>query len=81
MKSTGVTRPLDKLGRVVIPMEVRENLNLKYKDLLEISVQGEQIILTKHNETCVFCKSADDLVIFEDKKVCKACLEKLSKLS
>ena len=81
MKSTGITRPVDALGRVVIPMEIRENLNIKTTDLLDISVQGNQIVLTKHGQTCIFCNSADDLVIFEDKKVCKACLAKLSSLA
>ena len=80
MKSTGITRPVDALGRVVIPMEIRENLNINPKDLLDISIQGNQIVLTKHGETCVFCDCADDLVNFEDKKVCKNCLSKLSQL-
>ena len=81
MKSTGITRPVDALGRVVIPMEIRENLNIKTKDLLEISLQGNQIILKKHGESCIFCDSSEDLVIFEDKKVCKKCLAKLSNLA
>lgn len=81
MKSTGITRPVDALGRVVIPMEIRENLNIKTKDLLDISLHGNQIVLTKHGETCVFCDCADNLVIFEDKKVCKDCLTKLSQLA
>lgn len=81
MKSTGITRPVDALGRVVIPMEIRENLNIKTKDLLEISLQGNQIVLKKYGEACIFCDSTEDLVIFEDKKVCKACLEKLSKFN
>ena len=80
MKSTGITRPVDALGRVVIPMEIRENLNINPKDLLDISMQGNQIVLTKHGETCVFCDCADDLVNFEDKKVCKNCLSNLSQL-
>ena len=80
MKSTGITRPVDALGRVVIPMEIRENLNIKTKDLLEISLQGNQIILKKHGESCIFCDNTEDLVIFEDKKVCKKCLAKLSNL-
>lgn len=81
MKSTGITRPVDALGRVVIPMEIRENLNIKTKDLLEISLQGNQIILKKHGESCIFCDNSEDLVIFEDKKVCKHCLAKLSNLA
>lgn len=81
MKSTGITRPVDALGRVVIPMEIRENLNIKTKDLLEISLQGNQIILKKHGESCIFCDNSEDLVIFEDKKVCTKCLAKLSNLA
>ena len=81
MKSTGITRPVDALGRVVIPMEIRENLNIKTKDLLEISLQGNQIVLKKHGESCIFCDSSEGLVIFEDKKVCKKCLAKLSNLA
>lgn len=81
MKSTGITRPIDALGRVVIPMEIRENLDIKPRDIVDISVQGNQIILTKHTHTCVFCESEDDLVIFEGKKICKSCLAKLSNLS
>lgn len=81
MKSTGITRPVDALGRVVIPMEIRENLNIKTKDLLEISMQGNQIVLKKYGESCIFCDSTDNLVIFEDKKICKKCLAKLSELN
>jgi transcriptional pleiotropic regulator of transition state genes len=80
MKSTGITRPVDALGRVVIPMEIRENLDIKTKDLLEIFVQGDKIVLKKHTASCIFCGSEENVADFEDKKVCRACLEKLSKL-
>lgn len=80
MKSTGITRPVDALGRVVIPMEIRENLGIKTKDLLEIFVQGDKIVLKKHSDSCIFCNSEDDVISFEDKKVCRECLAKLSKL-
>lgn len=80
MKSTGITRPVDALGRVVIPMEIRENLGINTKDLLEISVEGDKIVLKKHGQSCVFCGSSDDLVIFEDKKICKKCLINLMNL-
>ena len=80
MKSTGITRPVDALGRIVIPMEIRESFGIETKDLLDIHVQGDKIILRKHGETCVFCDSNENLVTFEDKKICKACLEKLAAL-
>lgn len=81
MKSTGITRPVDALGRVVIPMEIRENLGINPKDLLDISVQGNQIVLTKHGNSCVFCENSEELVNFKDKKICRSCLEKLLTVS
>ncbi len=80
MKSTGITRPVDALGRVVIPMEIREAFDIKAKDLLEIYVQGDKIVLRKHDASCIFCGSDGELVNFEEKKVCKACLAKLATL-
>ena len=78
MKSTGITRPVDALGRVVIPMEIREAFDIKTKDLLEIYVQGDKIVLKKHDSSCIFCGDGGELVNFEDKKICKACLAKLA---
>ena len=77
MKKTGMTRPVDSLGRVVIPMEIRENLGIGTKDLLEISLEGDKIILRKACDSCIFCGADSELVEFEGKKLCKACLEKL----
>ena len=81
MKSTGITRPVDALGRVVIPMEIRENLNIKTKDLLEIFVQGDKIVLRKHINTCLFCEAEDDLVNFNGQLICKECLKNIAKLN
>jgi transcriptional pleiotropic regulator of transition state genes len=78
MKSTGMTRPIDHLGRVVIPIEIRESLNIKPKDLLEISVQGNKIVLKRSSEVCIFCDNTKDLVDFADKKVCSCCINKLT---
>ena len=78
MKSTGITRPVDALGRIVIPMEIRETFNIKTKDILDIYVEGDKIILSKHRETCIFCDEKDDVVNFEGKKICRSCLAKLS---
>ena len=77
---TGITRPVDALGRIVIPMEIRESFDIKTKDLLDIYVQDNKIVLKKHNDSCIFCDSSDNLIVFEDKKVCKKCLEKLSSI-
>ena len=81
MKSTGITRPVDILGRVVIPMEIRENLGINAKDLLEIYGDGYKIVLTKHNDSCLFCSTEDDLVNFDGHKICKSCLAKRAKFN
>ncbi len=81
MKSTGVQRPVDKLGRVVLPKEIRTAFDIKTEDKLDISIEENKIILVKSENTCIFCDATDELVNFEGKKVCKACLEKLSTLA
>ena len=81
MKSTGIIRPVDALGRIVIPMEIREAFDIKTKDHLEIYVQGDTIVLKKHAFACTFCNGEEDLVDFEGKKICKRCLHRLSDLS
>ena len=81
MKSTGMTRRVDKMGRVVIPKEIRAQLNIKNNvDSFEISVQGDKVILQKYHPTCIFCDSIMDVVEFGDYIVCKNCIEKLNEL-
>lgn len=77
MKSTGITRPIDTLGRVVIPMEIRQAFDIKPKDLLEIYTQGDSIILRKQGTDCIFCGSTSELSEFNGKPICKSCIEKL----
>lgn len=79
MKSTGITRPVDALGRVVIPMEIRESFDINPKDLLDIYVEGDKIVLRKHGESCVFCDEKEDVIFFEGRKLCRNCLSKLSR--
>ncbi len=80
MKSTGIVRKLDQLGRIVIPKELRTTFDIKETDPIEIFVDGTDIVLRKYQQTCVFCGEADNLVEFNDKVVCAACLKKLKKL-
>jgi transcriptional pleiotropic regulator of transition state genes len=80
MKSTGIVRKIDELGRIVLPIELRNSMGLSPKDTLEIFVDDEKIILKKYQPACIFCGSADDVVSFADKRVCKACLERLKSL-
>lgn len=81
IKSTGIVRKVDELGRVVIPVELRRNLGISDKDGLEIFVDGDQIILKKYSPSCIFCNNAGDMVKFNDMNICKSCLEKLKMLS
>lgn len=78
VKSTGVTRKVDQLGRVVIPKELRKVLNIEdNKDLLEIYVEGDKIILKKFSAGCAFCGKEGDLCIFKDKVICTDCIAEL----
>lgn len=80
MKSTGIVRKVDELGRIVIPMEIRRTLNIAEKDPLEIYVDSDRIILRKYEAacSCIFCGNADEVTVFKNKNICKACLGKLS---
>ncbi|MEA4912561.1 MAG: AbrB/MazE/SpoVT family DNA-binding domain-containing protein [Oscillospiraceae bacterium] len=77
MKSNGIVREMDKLGRVVIPVEFRRMLDIAVGDDLEITSKGDQIILTKHQAACIFCGSTENVVQFEGKTLCKKCIDKL----
>lgn len=74
MKSTGIVRKVDDLGRVVIPVELRKTLGIDKKDALEIYVEGKSVILKKYEPTCAFCGSSEDTITFKDKIICKSCL-------
>ena len=77
MKSTGVVRKVDELGRIVVPIELRRTMDINVKDTLEIFVEGDQIILKKYHPACVFCEEIHDLQTFRGKNVCRDCLAEL----
>jgi transcriptional pleiotropic regulator of transition state genes len=79
MVPTGIVRPVDKMGRVVIPKEIRERLKIENdKDSFEIYTNGDLVVLKKYQASCVFCGSLDDSVSFNGYTVCKKCIEKLN---
>ena len=80
MKSTGIVRKVDELGRIVLPIELRRTLDIDIKDSLEIYVDDSRIILKKYQPTCIFCGEGNDTVNFGDKNICKGCLEKLKNM-
>ncbi len=77
MKSTGVVRKVDELGRIVLPIELRRNLDIEIKDPIEIYVDGDTIILKKYQASCMFCGNAKDNIIYKNKHICPKCLEQL----
>ncbi len=77
MKTTGIVRQMDSLGRIVLPIELRRTLDIAQKDSLEIYVEGDQIILKKYEPTCVFCGNSRDIISFKGKNVCPDCLKEL----
>ena len=78
LKSTGIIRKVDDLGRIVIPMEVRKAFDIEVKDPLEIHVEKNRIVLSKHEKSCLFCGSIKNLLIFKGKKVCADCSDALA---
>ena len=80
MKSTGIVRKVDELGRVVIPIELRRTLNIGEKDALEIFTEGETIILKKYEPACVFCGQAKGVKNVKGKNTCPACVDEIKVL-
>ena len=79
MKTTGIVRNIDAVGRFVIPMELGKLLNIvDAQDKLEVFVDEDKIILKKYAPSCFLCSSSDDLVEYNDHKICKACISKLA---
>lgn len=70
LKATGIVRQVDDLGRFVIPKEIRNVLDIKERDSLEVFVNGEQVILRKYTPGCIFCGNADIAKTIEGKHVC-----------
>jgi len=77
MKSTGMVRKLDNLGRIVLPIEMRKSMGIDVKDSIEIFAEGDNIILRRYEAGCVFCGEARDTVMYRGKRVCSQCREQL----
>jgi transcriptional pleiotropic regulator of transition state genes len=73
LKHTGVVRKIDELGRIVLPSELRRVFGIREGDELEISVDGEHIILNKRRDVCLFCSAETMLIDFRDRRVCESC--------
>lgn len=77
MKSTGIVRKVDELGRIVLPIELRRTLDIAEKDALEIYVEEASIILKKYEPACIFCDNAKNVISYKGKNICVDCLNEL----
>lgn len=78
MKSTGIIRKVDELGRIVLPIELRRMLDIAERDELEIYLDGDRIILQKFEPSCIFCASSRHLVSYHGKNVCQECIQNMN---
>lgn len=78
MKSTGIVRKVDELGRIVLPIELRRTLGIEEKDRIEIFVDGESIILRKYQQACIFCDNAKDIINYKGKNICPDCIRAMN---
>lgn len=77
MKSTGIVRKVDELGRIVLPIELRRTYDLAVKDAIEIYTEDDKIILKKFQRACIFCGNGEDLIEYKGKTVCANCAAEL----
>ena len=78
MKSTGIVRKVDELGRIVLPIELRRTLGIEEKDRIEIFVDGESIILRKYQPACIFSDNAKDIINYKGKNICPDCIRAMT---
>lgn len=79
MKSTGIVRKVDELGRIVLPIELRRTLDIAEKDSLEIYVDEDSIVLKKYEPACIFCGNAKNISNYKGKNICPTCLKDIKK--
>lgn len=77
MKTTGIVRKTDPLGRVVIPIEIRRELGIEQDDALEIFIDGDQLILRRYVPFCIFCGEKKGLIYYQGRKICRRCFLKI----
>ena len=79
MKSTGIVRKVDDLGRIVLPKELRKLLHFEERDPLEIFVEGDYIMLQKYEPSCIFCGNAEKVSNYKGKNICDDCIGELKR--
>ncbi len=80
MRAVGCVRPVDKLGRLVLPSDIRKELGIvNGEDSVEFFLDNDTIIIKKYRPACIFCKSHDNLIEYKNQSVCLNCMEDLKK--
>lgn len=80
MKTTGVLRSVDELGRIVLPISMRNTLGISEREKLEISLEGSRIVIQKYEPACIFCGSEQGILVFGGKRICRACADGIGQL-
>ena len=78
MKSTGIVRTIDELGRIVLPKELRKTLNINPRDQFEFYVENDSIVLKRNESACVFCNRMEDTFLYEGQSFCVKCMIKMA---
>lgn len=78
MENTGIVREIDDLGRIVIPKELRETMELSQQDSIKFYVEKGRIILEKYEDGCFFCGDLEQTFAFAGITICKNCLDKMN---
>lgn len=79
MKSTGVTRQIDNMGRVVLPKELRVVMDIRVGDSMEVFVDTNKIVFKKYIRNCIFCENGSDVRFYRDIPFCRGCAGKIIK--
>ena len=77
MDKIGIVKEFDKLGRIVIPKEIRKKMDIQSNQPIEIYVDEDKIILSKYTPSCVFCNGTENITLFKNKRVCQCCLDEM----
>lgn len=80
MINTGITRPVDSQGRVVLPIELLKTLDISKKDCLDVFVDGNELVLRKTQSGCVFCGEMERLILFHENQICEECVKGMAVL-
>ncbi|MCL2048126.1 MAG: AbrB/MazE/SpoVT family DNA-binding domain-containing protein [Defluviitaleaceae bacterium] len=79
MRATGITRKIDELGRVVLPIEIRRGMNINNGKHVEIFVDDDSVILKRYDPACTFTGSTDELIEYNGRKVSKQAIKEMAK--